>query len=127
MISIREKTGVRLAAPVINLAAAGVANAVNIFTLPILAGVLVGTKSAIIKKVSMYNNVAGTTQVLIGTGVAGTFVALLPALDSFNGLNDNYGDDELPEAEAYADITAYPVALGAGTSIDIVIEILIRG
>lgn len=127
MISIREKTGVRLAAPVINLAAAGVANAVNIFTLPILAGVLVGTKSAIIKKVSMYNNVAGTTQVLIGTGVAGTFVALLPALDSFNGLNDNYGDDELPEAEAFADITAYPVALGAGTSIDIVIEILIRG
>ena len=127
MISIREKTGVRLAAPVINLAAAGVANAVNIFTLPILAGVLVGTKSAIIKKVSMYNNVAGTTQVLIGTGVAGTFVALLPALDSFNGLNDPYGEDELPEAEAFADITAYPVALGAGTSIDIVIEILIRG
>jgi len=127
MISIREKIGVRLSAPVVNLNLAGIANAAVIFTLPVLAGVLIGAKSAIIKKVSMYNNVAGTTQVLIGTGVAGTFVALLPALDSFNGLNDNYGDDELPEAEAYADITAYPVALGAGTSIDIVIEILIRG
>ncbi len=125
MVSIREKIGVRLAAPVVNLAAIGAANAVVIFALPILAGVLIGTKSAIIKKVSMYNNASGNTQVLIGTGVAGAFVALLPALDSLNGLNDTYGEDELPEAEAYADITAYPVALGA--TIDIVIEVLIRG
>lgn len=127
MISIKEKTGIRIASPVTNLAAAGVANAAAVFTLPILAGVLVGTKSAIIKKISIYNNAAGNTQVLIGTGAAAAFVALLPALDTFNGLNDTYVEDELPEVEAYANITAYPVALVAGTSIDIVIEALVRG
>lgn len=128
MVSIREKTGVRLAAPVVNLAAAGIANAAVIFTLPVLAGVLVGTKSAIIKKVTMYNNAAGNTQVIIGTGVGvGVFVPLLPALDSFDGLTDPYPENELPEAEAYANITAYPVALAVGTSIDIAIEVLIRG
>lgn len=124
---ITQKIGVRIATPVTNLAVAGIGAAAVIFTLPALAGIFVGVKSAIIKKVILFNNVAGNTQVIIGTGVGGAFVPLLPALDSINGLSDIYNEWELPEAEAYANITAYPVALAAATSIDIALEVLIRG
>lgn len=119
--------GIPFVSAVVNLAVAGVAAAANIFVLPALAGVLVGTKSMVIKKVVLHNNNAGNTTVLIGTGAGATFVALLPALDSLNGLTDPYGENDLPRNESFATITAYPVALGAGTSIDIQIEGIIRG
>jgi len=129
MLITTDKIGVRITGPVVNLALAGIANSAVVFSIPILVGVLIGTKSAVIKKVTLFNNGAGNTQVIIGTGLgAALFVPLLPALDSLNGLMDPYGPNtDLPEVEAYADITAYPVALLAGTSIDIVLEILIRG
>lgn len=115
-----------VAGPLTNMAAAAVANAVAVFTLP--AGQLVGAKSLKIHRVNIYNNAAGTTTVLIGTGVGGAFVALLPALDSFNGMFDSYGPEtDLIEAESFATITAYPVALGVGTSIDIQVEVIICG
>lgn len=117
--------------PIVNLVAIGAAAAVVIFTIPILAGQLVGTKSVKIRRVNLYNNAAGNTQVLIGTGVGGVgagFIALLPALDSMNGLNDPYGPETgLIEAEAFANITAYPVALVGGTSIDVQLQIIIVG
>lgn len=122
-----EKIGVRITSGVVNLAAAGVANAAVVFTIPILAGVLVGTKSAIIKKVTLNNNAAGNTQVIIGTGVGAAFVALLTALDSFNALSDQYNENDIPEAEAFANITAYPTALLVGGTVDILLEVLVRG
>lgn len=112
--------------PVVNMAAAAAANAVVAFTLP--AGTLVGTKSLKIYRVNLYNNAAGNTQVLVGTGVAGAFAALLPALDSFNGLFSSYGPEtDLVEVESFTTITAYPVALVAGTSIDIQLEVIVCG
>ena len=114
--------------PIVNLDTAGAAAAVVVFTIPILAGQLVGTKSVKIRRVNLYNNIAGNTQVLIGTGVGGAFVALLPALDSMNGLTDLYGPENgLIEAEAFANITAYPVALVGGTSIDVQLQLIICG
>ena len=115
--------------PIVNLVAIGAAAAVVVFTIP--AGQLVGTKSVKIHRVNLYNNAAGTTQVLVGTGVGGVgagFVALLPALDSINALFASYGpESDLIEAEAFANITAYPVALLAATSIDIQLEVIICG
>jgi len=114
--------------PITNLVAIGAAAAVVIFTIPILAGQLIGAKSVKIRRVNLYNNIAGNTQVLIGTGVGGAFVALLPALDSLNSLLATYGPEtDLIEAEAFADITAYPVALAGGTSIDVQLEVIICG
>lgn len=122
------RDGIYVRSGVVNLAAVGAANAAVVYTIPALAAQLIGTKSARIRKVIMHNNAAGTTTVLIGTGVGGAFVALLPALDSINGFTDNYDYlNGLPEAESFANITAYPVALGAGTSIDIQLEVEIRG
>lgn len=121
------KEGTVIVSPLVNLpfASVGAANAVVIFTIPVLAGQLIGTKSAKIKKVNLYNNAGGNTRVRIGTGVP--CVALLPALDSLNGLFDTYGPDDLVEVEFFANITAYPVALAAGTSLDIQLELLILG
>jgi hypothetical protein len=114
--------------PIVNFAAAGVANAAVVFTIPALVGQLVGTKSVKIYRVNLYNNApAGNTQVLIGTGVGVGFAALLPALDSFNGLNDAYGPEtDLIEAESFANVTAYVVAL-AGGSIDVQVEVIVVG
>ena len=117
-----------VAGPIVNLAAALAANAAVVFTIPVLAGQLVGTKSVKIWRVNLYNNIAGNTQVLIGTGVAGAFAALLPALDSMSGLADAYGPEtDLIEVESFAPITAYPAALLPGTSIDIQLEVIICG
>ena len=115
--------------PIINLTLIGAAAAVVIFTIPVLAAQLIGTKSVKIRRVNLYNNANGNTQVLVGTGVGGVgagFIALLPALDSMNGLLDTYGPEtDLVEAEAFANITAYPVAIA--TSIDIQLEVIICG
>lgn len=124
---LANKEGIVVASPVTNLAAVGVANAAVVYTIPVLAGQLIGVKSVKIKKISLYNNAAGNTQVLVGTGVGAAFAALLPALDSFSGLRDDYGEDVLADVESFLNITAYPVALIAGTSIDIQLEVAIIG
>lgn len=125
---LNTKEGTIIAGPLVNLpvASIGAANALVVFTIPVLAGQLIGVKSAKIRRVNLHNNIAGNTQVVIGIGVP--CVALLPALDSMNGLFDSYGPEtDLIEVEAFANITAYPVALAAGTSIDIQLELIILG
>lgn len=125
-MGILVKDRIAVVGGIVNMALAAVANAVAVFTLP--AGALVGTKSLKIHRVNLYNNAAGNTQVLIGTGAGALFAALLPALDCLNGLFASYGpEDGLIEAESFATITAYPVALGAGTSIDIQLEVIVCG
>lgn len=114
--------GMRIQGPIVALAAAGVAAAAVIFTQSVFAQ-LVGTKSLVIKKVILMNNLAGNTTVLIGTGVGGAFVAAYPAFNSLNGLRGEWDEPELPRTEFFANITAYPVALAAGTTIDIQIEV----
>jgi hypothetical protein len=122
---LNTREGIIITSPLVNLAGAGAGLAVVVFTIPVLAGQLIGARSAIIRKVNLYNNAAGNTQVLIGNGVP--CVPFMPALDSVNGLFDAYGPDDLVEFETFADITAFPVALAAGTSIDIQLELLILG
>lgn len=114
--------GVRLQGPVTNLAAAGVANAAVIFQISNFAQ-LVGTKSVIIKRIKLWSNASGNTTVVIGTGVGGGFAQGLVPLYIVNGMNLDFVEQDLPEREFFADITAYPVALLAGGSIDIQLEV----
>jgi len=123
------KEGIIVTSPVVNMNLATAANAFLIFTIPILVNQLIGTKSAKIRKVHLFNNVAGNTNVVIGNGVGiGVFVALLPALATMNNLEDIYGEHgDLPEVESFANITAYPAALLVGGSVDIQLELAIIG
>ena len=125
---LNTREGTIVTGPLVNLPVAtiGAANAVVVFSIPVLAGQLIGTKSAKIRRVILYNNAAGNTQVVIGIGVP--CVPFMPALDSMNTLFDAYGPETgLIAVEAFANITAYPVALAAATSIDIRLELLILG
>jgi len=118
--------GIVVTGPVVNLPTAGAGGSLVVFTIPVLAGQLVGVKSVKIKKVILFNNAAGNTSVLIGNGIAGVGLpVLLPALTSMNGLEDIY--DNLPEVESFANITAWPAALLAGGSIDIQLQVIVRG
>lgn len=118
-------SGIIVRGPLVNLVAAGAAAAVVVFTIPVLANQLIGTKSVKIKKVQLFNNATGNTSVLIGTGVGVGFLALMPALFSANNLGDVY--DDIISAEAFADITAYPAALPLAGSIDIRLEVIVVG
>jgi len=125
---LANKEGIIVTGPVVNMNAALAANAVVIFTIPVLLNQLLGTKSAKIRKVHLFNNVGGNTNVVIGTGVGVAFAPLLPALASMNNLDDIYGEHgDLPEVESFANITAYPAALLVGGTIDIELEVVIIG
>lgn len=124
---LANKEGIIVTGPIVALVPGGAATSLVVFTIPVLAGQLVGLKSVKIRKVILHNNLAGNTTVLIGNGAAGVGIpALLPALDSLNNLTDSYyADTDFPEVESFADITAWTVAL-AGT-IDIQLEVAVIG
>lgn len=115
--------GRRVRGAVVNLAAAGAANAQVIFQLSNWAAQL-GTKSFFLKRVWMMNNAAGQQTVMIGTGVGGgAFAAVIPGLVSINNMDVGWPEDDLNEIEVFADLTAYPVALIAAGTIDIQVEV----
>lgn len=124
---LNTKEGIIATGPIVALVPGGAAASLVVYTIPVLVGQLVGVKSVKIRKVTLHNNAAGNTTVLIGNGIAGVGIpALLPALDSINGLTDPYvADIDFPEVESFANITAWTVAL-AGT-IDIQLEVVIIG
>ncbi len=126
------ETGPRVSSPITNLALAAIANSVVIYQISnwnvAAGGQMIGTKSVKIKRVLLRNNAAGNQIVVIGTGLgAVAFAAILPGLDSMNGLNDPYTEADLPDVEVFADITAYPIALVAAGTIDIQIEVEEQG
>lgn len=122
---LANKEGIVITGPVVNLPLAAAANAVVVFTIPVLANQLIGTKSVKILKVHLFNIAGGNDGVMIGNGVAGGFVALMPGLMSMNNLESIY--DNLLDVETFANITAYPVALPGGGTIDIQLEVAIIG
>ena len=126
---LANKEGIIVTGPVVNLAAAGAAASVVVFTIPVLVGQLVGLKSVKIRKVILHNNAAGNTTVLIGNGAAGVGIpVLLPALDSLNGLTDSYtAEADFPEVESFTDIVAWPAALAGAGTIDIMLEVAVIG
>jgi hypothetical protein len=118
--------GYRVSGGVVNLAAIGVANATAVFTISAFAG-QIGTKSFIPKKIMVRNNAAGGCWLVIGTGVAGTFVARMPQIQVLNNIDNEWQEVELPRVEFFATMTAYPVTLAVGGSLDIQVEVEERG
>jgi hypothetical protein len=111
---------------VVNLAAAGNANALPVFQVSNNA-TQIGTKSLKIKKIMIRDNASGvTTRIHFGIGVAGAVVDVMPTLA--NVVNDvaTYEGDEIPDVELFGDLMAWPLAIGAGT-FDIQVTVEERG
>jgi hypothetical protein len=102
--------GRRRVGPVTELGAAGAANAVVIFTLSTFASMM-GAKNVRIKRLKLQSLAVGVdTWVHIGTGVGGVgagFIAMLPPLRLVNNTTNDYPEDDLPQVEFNANITAY--------------------
>jgi hypothetical protein len=106
------------------MATAAVGNATAVYTIP--TG-LQGTKSAKLRKVSWRNIAAGASWIHIGTGVGGTFADLIPAFQTVTNQSDVLDEEQIPDVESFANITAYAETLVGGGSIDIQIEVEERG
>lgn len=113
MLDLMQNRGIRMIGGVINMNLAGVANAFTIYQISNW-GQMVGVKTFRIKRVKGINLAGANTDIHIGTGVGGAFVAMVPALHTFNGLNFDFVENDLPEVEFAADMTCYPDAVGAG-------------
>lgn len=126
---LANKEGIVVTGPIVQLVAAGGGGALVVFTIPVLAGQLVGLKSVKILAVHLMNNVAGNTAVLLGIGAAGVGLpAIMPALMSMNNLPDIYvAGVNMAEVEAFANITAWPAALVAAGTIDIQLQVAVIG
>lgn len=107
MLDLMQNRGVRLQGGVINMNLAGVANAFAIFQLSNF-GQMVGVKTFRLKRIKGISAAGANTDIHIGTGVGAFFVPMLPALHTFNGLNFDFVEDDLPEVEFAADMTCYP-------------------
>lgn len=113
--------GRRRIGAVVNLAAAGVANAAPILTLSTFAQML-GTKTLKIKRLKVRSNGVGAdTWLHVGTGAGGTYAEGITPLRIINNTTQDFAEGDLPQRELAATITAYPDAVGAG-SLDVQIE-----
>lgn len=124
-----RKRGFIVPGPRVNLATALVANAASIFTLPTVLGPSANLtpsavqSSLIVRSLRFRNNGGGNTFLHVGTGVGGTFADLVPAAMTLNNVDGGWTEVEIPDAEAFATITAYPESLAAAGSIDVEIEV----
>ena len=112
------KKGVRLQGPVTVLAAAGIANTAPIFQQSNYAN-QIGTKTFRIKRVKGLNAAGVNTLLHIGTGFGGAFLDSIPPLQTMNGLNFDFVEDDLPDVEWSADMTAYPVVAGVTVQVEV--------
>ncbi len=115
-------SGIRVPGNVINLALAGAANALPIFQQSNWAN-QVGTKTFKLKKLMVRNLNAGNNFLQVGTGVAGAFVNRIPPIMTVNNMDQEFTEFDLPDYVFAQDCTAFPVALVAGGSMDVQVEV----
>lgn len=115
---LQARKGVRLQGNVIVMNLAGAANAFTIFQVSNFAG-QIGTKTFRLKRIKGLNAAGANTNIHIGTGVGGAFVDLIPPLQTFNGMNFDFVENDLPEVEWSVDMTGYPVAATVTVQVEV--------
>jgi hypothetical protein len=116
MLDLKE--GIRLQGGVVVMGLAGVANAVPIFQQSNNPN-QIGTRTFRLKRIKGINAAGANTDIHIGTGVGGAFAAMVPPLHTFNGLNFDFVEDDLPDVEFAADMTCYPDIAGVTVQVEV--------
>jgi len=104
------RRGIRRVGAVTTLGAAGVGNAAAIFQVSNFAQ-QVGTKSVRLKKIMCRTAGGVGDTIFIGTGAGAGFVSLVAAVTLIGGMDNEWQESQLPEAESNVDVTAYGVAI----------------
>jgi hypothetical protein len=113
--------GYRVSGAVVNLAVAGAAAAVAIFSVSNTI-TQIGTKSFKPRKLMVRNNAGGNCWLFLGLGSPVFTASTLPAVRVLNNMDNEWQEVDLPAVEHFADLTAYPDALVAGGSLDVKVE-----
>ncbi len=109
---MQARKGVRLQGPVVVINTAGNAPTFTIFQVSNFAA-QVGTRTFRIKRIKGINQAGAVSIVSIGRGTGAGFVAMIPPLNTFNGLNFDFVENDLPEQEWNIDMTAWASVVGA--------------
>lgn len=119
---LQARKGVRLQGPVIPLTTATMVGALPLFQQSTYAA-QVGTRTIRIKRIKGLNQAGENTLVHIGTLVAGVVVDVIPPIQTFDGLNFDFVEADLPEVEVNADLLVYADACGALTPVYVQVEV----
>ncbi len=117
--------GYRVPGTVVNLTVAANAGALAVFQVSDSA-LQIGTKSFKLVQIRTMNNGAGNTTLQFGIGAAGVMVATMPLLNTFNGLETVWLENEIPDVEYFEDLMCFATLVGGGTH-DVQVTVLERG
>jgi hypothetical protein len=121
---IIDTRGVTLQGPIVNIAAAATGTAV--FQRSTFAQQL-GTRTMCIKRLLVQNLAAGDQWFALGVGLGGAFVPSIPYLRILNNLDNEWGEDDLPNVEWFADMTASLIAIAVGGAVNVQVQIEEKG
>lgn len=119
---LQARKGVRLQGPVVTVTVAGNGGAQILFAQSTFAA-QIGARTFRLKRIKGFNNVGANTDIHIGIGAAGFVVDAIPTLHTFNGLNFDFGEADLPEEEFSADMMVWAVAAAVGAGVEIQVEV----
>lgn len=109
---LQARKGVRLQGPVVTIDVAGdVVGGTQIIFAQSTYAAQVGTRTFRIKRIKGLNQAGADTLLHIGTGAVGAIADVIPPLWTFNGLNFDFVEADLPEVEVNADLMAWAVAV----------------
>ena len=104
---LQARKGVRLQGPVVDVTGLDLDAADIIFQQSTFLPAIVGTRTFRIKRIKGLNQVGANTLIHIVTAALGD---VIPPIQTFEGLNFDFVEADLPEVEINADLLAWVVA-----------------
>jgi len=103
---MQARKGVRLQGGVITMDTATATPSFLIFAVSNYAA-QIGVRTFRIKRIKGINNAGVNTEIHLGTGTGAGFLDSIPPLQTFDGLNFDFVEADLPEVEWNVDMTGY--------------------
>jgi len=113
---LQARKGVRLQGPVIDVIGLNIGAAQAIFQQSTFLPAIVGTRTFRIKRIKGLNQAGANTLIHIATAAIGD---VIPPLQTFDGLNFDFVEADLPEVEINADLLAWVVAATVTVQVEV--------